>query len=179
MSRTSCFAPEWGVAHFPPTPLMCIVSRVCSMAPPPTRPFFKRAQSCGAAGPTSVLRCTTSQMHFISRRALPNTIVHLTPQTGDPSRIVNLSLSRTPLAYPDRKADYCRILTLLSQHFAQWSVGMVSIELANRIDGSGSRCTQGVIGALSQQSEGRRVIEAAHESCIADERTGCDRDVPH
>ncbi len=115
--------------------------------------------------------------HITTRRDLPNTMVHLTPQTGDPSRIANLSLNRTLLAYPDRKASYCRILTLLSRHFAQWSVGMVAVELANRIDGSGSRCTQNVVAALSQASEGRRVVESAHESCVAENRPGCDRDV--
>ena len=111
-----------------------------------------------------------------TRRDLPNTMVHLDKPRGDPQREADRALRRLlPTAGPLHPA-YCPVLTKMAHHYADYSVGLLVVEFANRIDGAGDRCTREVIAAFPSTKDAAAMIAYSRDVCQAARRRGCERD---
>ncbi len=134
-------------------------------------------QGCGARACLAVHDLALA-FKAIERRDLPNTMARTTPAAADPEREADRVIARTLLAHPDRYGDDCRILAKLAHHYEAWSVGQTVIELANRVDGPGDRCTAQVLAAFPAGPKTRKLIAASRDTCQAAGRRSCKRDTP-
>ena len=111
-----------------------------------------------------------------AQRDLPNTMTHLRKPHGDPSRDADLKLKRLlPTSGPLHPA-YCPVLTKLARNYANYSVGLLVIEFANRIDGTGDGCTREVIAAFPETKDAAAMIAYSRDACQAAHRGGCRHD---
>ena len=99
------------------------------------------------------------------------------PQPADPAQAADQALQEELLAHRSRYGDYCKILTKLAGNYSEYFIGHASVELANRIDGSGDRCTAGVLAAFPKTAQVRQMVDDVRATCRSDGRTGCNRDV--
>jgi hypothetical protein len=113
----------------------------------------------------------------ILRRDVPGTMANV-PQPADPARAADDALDRGLLAHRSRYAAYCAILAKLARHYSEYFIGHASIELANRIDGAGDRCTSDLLAAFPKTDQVRAMVDDSREACRSDGRKGCERDVP-
>lgn len=111
-----------------------------------------------------------------TRRDLPGTMVQLAKPRGDPEREADSALRRLLPTSGPLHAAYCPVLTKMARHYQAYSVGLLVVEFANRIDGSGDSCTREVIGAFPSTKEAAEMIEASRDACRAASRRGCGRD---
>ena len=111
-----------------------------------------------------------------ARRDLPNTMVHLHPPGGDPVRAADRALRRLLPTDGAIHPAYCPVLIKMARHYSEYSVGLLVIEFANRIDGTADRCTREVIAAFPSSKEAAAVIAASRDACQAARRGGCRRD---
>lgn len=112
----------------------------------------------------------------ILRRDVPGTMAHV-PQPANPAQAADQALQLELLAHRSRYGDYCKILTKLAGNYSEYFIGHASVELANRIDGTGDQCTAGVLAALPKTAQVSRMVDDARETCRSDGRKGCNRDV--
>ena len=111
-----------------------------------------------------------------ARRDLPNTMVHFDKPHGDPRREADKALRRLlPTAGPLHRG-YCPVLTKMARHYSAYSVGLLVVEFANRIDGAGDECTREVVGAFPSTKDAAAMIAYSREVCEAARRGGCQRD---
>ena len=111
-----------------------------------------------------------------TRRDLPGTMTHLDPPRGDDERVAERTLRRlVPAAGPLHTA-YCPVLTKMARHYAAYSVGLLVVEFANRVDGASNRCTREVIAAFPPTKDAAETVKASLDSCQVAGRTGCKRD---
>ena len=111
-----------------------------------------------------------------ARRDLPNTLVHLNKPRGNPQREADQALGRLlPTTGPLHPA-YCPILTKMARHYEAYSIGLLVVEFANRIDGEGDQCTREVVAAFPLTKDAAAMIAYSREVCEAARRGGCQRD---
>ena len=111
-----------------------------------------------------------------TRRDLPNTMVHLHKSGGDPDREADRALRRLLPASGPLHPAYCPILIKMARHYAEYSVGLLVVEFANRVDGTSDRCTREVIAAFPSTKDAADMIAASRDSCQTAGRSGCQRD---
>ena len=111
-----------------------------------------------------------------TRRDLPGTMVRLPESRHDHEDDVGQTLGRLLPANGPVHPAYCPVLTKMARHYDAYSVGLLVVEFANRIDGAGDLCTREVIGAFPRTQEVAGMIQASREACQAARREGCGRD---
>ena len=133
------------------------------------------AGGCGSEECAAV-RDVARAFMTILRRDVPGTMAHV-PQPADPTQAADQALQGELLAHRSRYSNYCEILTKLASHYSEYFLGHASVEIANRIDAAGGRCTANVLAAFPKTAEVSRMVDDARETCRSDGRKGCDRDV--
>ena len=111
-----------------------------------------------------------------ARRDLPNTMVHLNKLRGNSEREADQALGRLLPTAGALHPAYCPILTKMARHYAAYSVGLLVVEFANRIDGTGDHCTREVVAAFPSTKDAAAMIAYSREACQAARRGGCQRD---
>ena len=111
-----------------------------------------------------------------TRRDLPGTMVRLPGSRHDHEENVGQTLGRLLPANGPLHPAYCPVLTKMARHYDAYSIGLLVVEFANRIDGAGDLCTREVIGAFPRTQEVAGMIQASREACQAARREGCGRD---
>ena len=112
----------------------------------------------------------------ITRRDLPSTMVRLRQPQDDPERQADAALRPLVPTHEPLKSAYCRVLTKMARHYSAWSVGLVVVELANRVDRTGDTCTHDVLAAFPSTKDADDLISASRDACQAAGRGRCERD---
>ncbi len=111
-----------------------------------------------------------------TRRDLPGSMTRLDKPSGDGEQEAERALRRLLPATGPLHPAYCPVLTKMARHYASYSVGLLVVEFANRVDGPSERCTRKVIAAFPSTKDAAQMIEASRDSCQAARRRGCWRD---
>jgi len=75
--------------------------------------------------------------------------------------------------HPQLRAPSCKLLTVLAKDYFDWSVGLLTVELASLISKGDRQCVKRVVMALPKNKETRELIENAQEDCVAQHEPNC------
>ena len=139
--------------------------------------FKARGTLAGCLDPTCrALDHLAQAFEVATRRDLPGTMVQLARPPRDSDETAERALRRLLPATGPLHPAYCPVLTKMARHYASYSVGLLVVEFANRVDGTGDGCTREVLAALPSTKEAADMIRASRDGCQAAHRRGCKRD---
>ncbi len=132
-------------------------------------PYNQALQRCTALD-CRALKSLVRSFDFLGRRYFPNTMATIGPPQlpRGPVPIV-----RDVARHPQLRGPSCKLLTVLAKDYFDWSVGLLTVELASLISKGDRQCVKRVVMALPKNKETRELIENAQEGCVAQHEPNC------
>lgn len=82
-------------------------------------------------------------------------------------------LVRDVTLHPELKKPACKLLAVIARNYFDWSVGLLTVELASLISTGHRQCVERVVIALPKNKETRELIENAREMCVTRHEPNC------
>ncbi len=93
--------------------------------------------------------------------------------SGSTGRRGPIPLVRDVTRHPELRDPSFNLLTVLAKNYFDWSVGLLTVQLASLISKGHRPCLQRVVIALPRNKETRELIENAQEGCVAQHEPNC------
>ena len=132
-------------------------------------PYNQTLEKCTALD-CRALKSLVRSFDFLGRRYFPNTMATIGPPQlpRGPVPIV-----RDVARHPELRAPSCKLLTILAKNYFDWSVGLLTVELASLISSGHRHCLKETVSALPQNKETRHMVEYAQELCAVRHEPNC------
>ncbi len=132
-------------------------------------PYNQALQRCDELD-CRALKSLVRSFDFLGRRYFPNTMATIGPPQlpRGPVPIV-----RDIARHAQLRAPACKLLAVLAKDYFDWSVGLLTVQLASLISKGHRPCLQRVVMALPTNKETRKLIENAQEGCVAQHEPNC------
>lgn len=132
----------------------------------PYDPTLRRCVSVDCRALKSILH----SFDILGSFYLPNTMARTTPP---PRQHGPIPIVSDVTRHPDLRRPSCKLLTVLAKNYFDWSVGLLTVELASLISRGHRQCLTEVISAFPQNKETRELVENAQEDCVVRHEPNC------
>ncbi len=132
-------------------------------------PYDQTLQRCTALD-CKALKSIVSSLDFLGHRYFPNTMATIGPPQLPQGPV---PLVRDVTRYPQLRGPSCKLLTVLTKNYFDWSYGLITIELASLISGGRRECLRITVDALPRNKETWHLVEYARELCQTRKEPNC------
>ncbi len=132
-------------------------------------PYNTSLQSCSALDCMALKSLVRSFRHLI-RIYFPNTMARTAPPPKEHGPVPIVS---DVALHPEFRKPACRFHATFARDYFNWTVGLLTIELASLISGANRDCLSATLSSLPQNTETRRLVEYARELCVVRHEPNC------
>ncbi len=131
--------------------------------------YNQHLQQCKSVDCTA-LKSLVRSFGYLFKLYFPNTMARKGPppkQRGPVPVVSDVTL------HPELREPACKLLATFARNYFDWSVGLLTVELASLISKADRQCVERVVMALPRNKETRELIENAQEGCVAQNEPNC------
>jgi len=132
-------------------------------------PYNQTLARCTALD-CKALKSIVRSLEFLIRRYFPTTMATIVPPQLPRGPV---PIIRDVARHPELRAPSCKLLTILAKNYFDWSVGLLTVELASLISSGHRHCLKETVSALPQNKETRHMVEYAQELCVVRHEPNC------
>jgi hypothetical protein len=131
--------------------------------------YNQHLQQCRSVDCTA-LKSLVRSFDYLFKLYLPNTMATIGPPQLPRGPI---PIVRDVARHPQLRGPSCKLLRVLAKDYFDWSVGLLTVELASLISKGDRQCVRRVVMALPKNNETRELIENAREDCVGRQEPNC------